>query len=117
MVDALAKIEGIREPVRTADFVIEHGELKMYRGNGSLVHVVPKNARFEVFLEAHAGILAGHFSANKVFSKLKRQVFCPEMVKDIHKWTKECKTCFVNNPGKTVVPPLKPIQTTKPYGS
>lgn len=110
-IDAMAKTEGILEPVPTADFVMEHGELKMYREDGFLVHVAPKSVRFEVLLKADASVLARHFSANKVLNKLKR----PEMIKDIHKWTKKCKPCFVSNPGKTVVSPLTPSQMTKPY--
>ncbi|EPB69141.1 hypothetical protein ANCCEY_11771 [Ancylostoma ceylanicum] len=103
------------EPVRVADFVIEDRELEMYREDDSLVFVVPKRARFEVFFEAHAGVIAGHFSAYKLLNLLKRQVFWPEMGKDIHKWTKQCQTCYIANPLKVTTPPLRPIVTSEPY--
>ncbi|EYB96269.1 hypothetical protein Y032_0152g2896 [Ancylostoma ceylanicum] len=112
--EKVVKMDGV-EPVRVADFVIEDRELEMYREDDSLVFVVPKRARFEVFFEAHAGVIAGHFSAYKLLNLLKRQVFWPEMGKDIHKWTKQCQTCYIANPLKVTTPPLRPIVTSEPY--
>ncbi|EYC18252.1 hypothetical protein Y032_0028g1760 [Ancylostoma ceylanicum] len=111
----VVKVQGTTDPLRAADFIIDEGELKMYRNDGSLVYIVPDSARYEVFKEAHAGTLAGHFSAHKVLNKLKKEVYWPDMVKDVHKWTKQCQTCFVSNPQKAIVPPLKPILTVRPY--
>lgn len=51
-IDAMAKTEGILEPVPIADCVREYGELKMCCEDGFLVHVVPKSVRFEVLLKA-----------------------------------------------------------------
>ncbi|XGW15120.1 hypothetical protein V3C99_000979, partial [Haemonchus contortus] len=113
--DEIVEINGMKGPTRVSDFVIEQGQLKMFQEDGSLVLVVPESVRYDLFLEAHAGVLAGHFCAKKVFNKLKKQVFWPEMMRDIDKWTKECKTCFISNSKRVVVPPLKPIRTTKPY--
>lgn len=70
--DQVVKIPGERRPLRIADFAQEDGELKMYLDNGSSVFVVPKAYRYEVFYEAHSGIFAGHFSAHKIFTRLRR---------------------------------------------
>ncbi|EYC11418.1 hypothetical protein Y032_0050g1903 [Ancylostoma ceylanicum] len=109
------RISGMPRPVRVADFGISNGELTMYREDGSEVLIVPRNARRKVFLEAHEGVLAGHFSAQKILNQLRRRVFWPEMAQDIHKWTKECQRCYIENPCRKTVPPLKPIITTRPY--
>ncbi|KIH55035.1 hypothetical protein ANCDUO_14816 [Ancylostoma duodenale] len=45
--ERVVKVNGVREPVRVADFVIEEGELKMYREDGSLVGATIKNVKQE----------------------------------------------------------------------
>ncbi|EYC34973.1 hypothetical protein Y032_1220g3764 [Ancylostoma ceylanicum] len=112
---ALVNVPGWRKSVRVADFEIEGGDLKMYQEDGRLVMVVPKSARYEIFHEAHAGTFAGHFSAHKLWNRLRKEVFWPNMLTDISRWTKECQKCFLHNPKAAVVPPLKPIVTAKPY--
>lgn len=52
--------------------MVDDGELKLYRENGSLVYIVPENARF-MFYEAHAGLFTGHLSAKKLLRKLKKK--------------------------------------------
>ncbi|PIO74142.1 hypothetical protein TELCIR_03858 [Teladorsagia circumcincta] len=37
------------------------------------------------------------------------------MVQDINKWTRECQRCSAHNVRLSIIPPLKPIVTTKPY--
>ncbi|XGW19749.1 hypothetical protein V3C99_003525 [Haemonchus contortus] len=106
---------GAVKPVQIADFVLEDGDLKMYQANGSLVYVVPKSSRYEIFHEAHSGTFAGHFSAHKLLNRLRKEVFWPTMVRDIHKWTRECQRCFAHNVRPRMTPPLKPIVTMKPY--
>uniref|UniRef100_A0A7I4XX54 RNA-directed DNA polymerase n=1 Tax=Haemonchus contortus TaxID=6289 RepID=A0A7I4XX54_HAECO len=109
------RMRGTNNWIRVADFVMENGNLKMYTEEGALVCVVPKSARYEVFHEAHAGELAGHFSAFKLLKKMRKEVFWPTMTQDVSRWTKECQRCFVHNPRPVGIPPLKPIVTTKPY--
>ncbi|KAL6731328.1 hypothetical protein Aduo_002203 [Ancylostoma duodenale] len=113
--DGVVPLKGSNTPLRVSDFTLESGELKMYQDDGTLVYVVPKEKRREVFCEAHEGTFAGHFGAQRVLRKLRKQVFWPGMAKDIAKWTQECQKCFVSNPRGAVVPPLKPIATTRPY--
>ncbi|KAL6723851.1 hypothetical protein Aduo_018811 [Ancylostoma duodenale] len=68
------KISGIPQPVRIADFGISNRELIMHREDGSEVLMVPRNARRKVFLEAHGGVLAGHFRAQKILNQLRKSV-------------------------------------------
>ncbi|EPB70881.1 integrase core domain protein [Ancylostoma ceylanicum] len=112
--DAVVAQQGVHKGRRVADFKLDDGELKMYQP-GKLVLVVPKSVRYTVFQEAHGGTFAGHFSAHKVVNQLKKEVFWPSVVQDVHKWTGECQRCFVHNPRSAVVPPLKPIITSKPF--
>uniref|UniRef100_A0A7I4Z206 RNA-directed DNA polymerase n=1 Tax=Haemonchus contortus TaxID=6289 RepID=A0A7I4Z206_HAECO len=106
---------GAVKPAQIADFVQEDGDLKMYQANGSLVYVVPKGSRYEIFHEAHSGNFAGHFSAHQLLNRLRKEVFWPTMVRDIHKWTRKCQRCFAHNERPRMTPPLEPIVTTKPY--
>uniref|UniRef100_A0A7I4YKX2 RNA-directed DNA polymerase n=1 Tax=Haemonchus contortus TaxID=6289 RepID=A0A7I4YKX2_HAECO len=114
-VEEVVRIAGEKRPMRVADFVIEEGELKLYREDGRAVFVVPRPYRYEIFHEAHSGLFAGHFSAKKLVGRLSKEVYWPGMVQDIHRWTKECQKCFVHNSNQTLVPPLKPIVTSRPY--
>ncbi|EYC05399.1 hypothetical protein Y032_0082g1560 [Ancylostoma ceylanicum] len=106
-----------REPkkFRIADFCIYDGDLRLFLEDGSMTKVVPKSKRRELFDEAHAGSLAGHFNARKLARQLKRIVYWEGMQQDISKWCKECKNCFLANSKITKIPPLKPFTVTKPF--
>ncbi|XGW05285.1 hypothetical protein V3C99_016006 [Haemonchus contortus] len=114
-VNGTIRLPGIRAPVNMADFALVDGELMLYQQDGSLVFVVPKNSRYEIFHEAHGGKFGGHFSAPKLLHMLSKQVFWPDMARDISRWTKQCHKCFIHNPQKPIVPPLKPLVTNRPY--
>ncbi|EYC44211.1 hypothetical protein Y032_0468g2007 [Ancylostoma ceylanicum] len=113
--DGTVRLKGSNTPVRISDFILDNGDLKMYQDDGTLVYVVPKEKRREVFLESHEGTFAGHFGPQRLLKKLRKQVFWPGMAKDIMKWSQECQKCFVSNPRQAIVPPLKPISTARPY--
>ncbi|KAL6743631.1 hypothetical protein Aduo_016651 [Ancylostoma duodenale] len=106
-----------REPrkFRIADFCIHDGDLRLFLEDGSMTKVVPKSKRRELFDEAHAGSLAGHFNARKLTRQLKRIVYWEGMQQDISKWCKECKNCFLANNKTRKIPPLKPFTVTKPF--
>uniref|UniRef100_A0A7I5E5B3 RNA-directed DNA polymerase n=1 Tax=Haemonchus contortus TaxID=6289 RepID=A0A7I5E5B3_HAECO len=114
-INGTVRLPGCRIPLRMADFDLVNGELMLYQQDGSLVFVVPQNSRYEIFLEAHSGQFGGHFSANKLLRILSKQVFWPNMTQDVHRWTNECQKCFVHNPRRSVIPPLKPMVTRSPY--
>ncbi|KAK6029436.1 hypothetical protein OSTOST_04450 [Ostertagia ostertagi] len=62
-----------------------------------MAKVVPKSRRRAVFEEAHAGVLAGHFNARKIFQRLRKEVFWEGMRQDITLWCKQCRECFLTN--------------------
>ncbi|XGW24486.1 hypothetical protein V3C99_006142, partial [Haemonchus contortus] len=113
--DQEVRMTGEKYPLRVADFALEGKGLKRFLGCGRAVDVVPKPYRHEVFKEAHNGVFAGHFSAEKILKTLSKRVYWPGMAQDIHKWTRQCQRCFVHNPREKLVPPLKPIVTSRPY--
>ncbi|EYC42134.1 hypothetical protein Y032_0541g3182 [Ancylostoma ceylanicum] len=113
--DTVLSPRGTHKERRVADFELDNGDLKMYLPDGKLVFVVPKSSRHAVFQGAHAGTFAGHFSAHKVLNQLKKEVFWSSMWQDVHRWTRECQRCYVHNPKSAIVPPLKPIVTSKPF--
>lgn len=56
---------GVRLPdekrtLRTTDFMLDEEELKVYLEDGRLVLVVPKEARYKLFQEAHSDPFADH---------------------------------------------------------
>lgn len=59
----------------------------------------------------HLQTIRGH----KLFNRLRKEVYWPGMAQDVFKWTWQCQQCFIHNPRETLVPPLKPIVTSKPY--
>ncbi|EYB86821.1 hypothetical protein Y032_0272g919 [Ancylostoma ceylanicum] len=77
--------------------------------------VVPPRQRRSVFNEAHAGLLAGHFGLKKVIRQQSKEVFWETMRRDVLKWSEECRECICHNGHQAMVPPLKPIPTSKPY--
>ncbi|EYC13483.1 hypothetical protein Y032_0043g738 [Ancylostoma ceylanicum] len=97
-----------------ADFVINRGFLTLVE-NDQLRRIVPPSKRKDVFNEAHHGMLAGHFGAKKILRELSKRLFWESMRRDIILWTEECRDCFCHNGRRDMVPPLKPIVTTKPF--
>ncbi|EYC14758.1 hypothetical protein Y032_0039g138 [Ancylostoma ceylanicum] len=113
--DDAVNLAGLKHPVRVADFAIIDGNLKLFTEEGVSVLVVPQNECYELLHEVHTGVFAGHFSAQKVLNRMRKQYFWPGMAQDIHKWSEQCQKCFVHNPRKMLTPPLKPIVTSRPY--
>ncbi|XGW10312.1 hypothetical protein V3C99_012081 [Haemonchus contortus] len=69
-VNGIMRLPGVRVPINMADFALVDGKLMLYQQDGSLVFVVPKNSRYEIFHEAHGGEFGGHFSAPKLLHML-----------------------------------------------
>ncbi|KAK6058746.1 hypothetical protein COOONC_03676, partial [Cooperia oncophora] len=74
-----------------------------------------RSEREKVFDEAHRGCLAGHFSAKKMCRILKKSVFWESMEKNVAKWVRACRECFLTNPRPTNTPPLKPFVASRPF--
>lgn len=60
------------EALKVANFVIDEGQLKILLEDGTAALVVPKEYRKAAFEEHHSGPMAGHHSAKKMFSQLKK---------------------------------------------
>lgn len=60
--------------LNTTDFVIEDDRLKLISVDGSLLDVIPKSRRHQLFMEAHEGTMAAHFSARELAAQLKKRV-------------------------------------------
>ncbi|KAL6738855.1 hypothetical protein Aduo_012354 [Ancylostoma duodenale] len=71
---------------RIADFCIHDGDLRLFVEDGSMTKVVRKSKRRELFGEALARSLTGHFNARKLARRLKRIVYWEGMQQDISNW-------------------------------
>ncbi|KAL6723889.1 hypothetical protein Aduo_018844 [Ancylostoma duodenale] len=99
---------------KVADFIMNQGFLTIVE-NDRLRRVVPPSKRKEVFNEAHHGVLAGCFGAKKLLRELSKRLFWESMRRDVILWSEECRDCLCHNGRHTMVPPLKPIVTSKPF--
>ncbi|KAL6729419.1 hypothetical protein Aduo_000473 [Ancylostoma duodenale] len=107
-------LPGHSKKLKIADFAMIEGYLALLE-NHHIRRVVPQSHRKSLFLDAHAGMLAGHFGPKKILRSLSQRVFWETMRSDVIKWCEECKTCILHNNKQTITPPLKPITTSKPY--
>ena len=77
---------------------------------GRLCVVVPKGLRDALLKESHASCFAGHFSAKKVYDRLRRHYWWKGMRADVHHFCRKCLVCASRKgPGKPIRPPLEPI--------
>ena len=78
--------------------------------------VVPHQLRHELLRETHGGILAGHFSANRLFQTLSRHWWWEGMHKDCVEYCRSCVECaIVKGTGRVHKPPLHPIPVQRPF--
>ena len=78
--------------------------------------VVPVQLRQKLLQEAHGGILAGHFSANRLFHTLSCHWWWDTMYRDCVDYCKNCVECaVVKGTGKAQRPPLHPIPVQRPF--
>lgn len=96
-------------------FTLEHGKLQKTVESDHHRIVVPEKIRRLVFDYEHSGFFGGHFGSKKIIQKLSKLYFWPMMGKDIEKWHRECKNCFLNNAHNNKPPPLKSWVSEKPY--
>ena len=83
---------------------------------GRLCIVVPKSRRPDLLKEAHANCFAGHFSAKKVYDRLRRHYWWKGMRADVYHFCRKCLVCASRKgPGKPIHPPLVPIPVGGPF--
>ncbi len=77
---------------------------------GRLCVVVPRSDRDNLLQEGHASCFAGHFSAKKVYDRLRRHYWWKGMRADVYHFCRKCLVCASRKgPGRAVRPPLVPI--------
>ena len=78
--------------------------------------VVPRELRYQLFTEAHAGLLAGHFSEKKVYGKICRSYWWQGLRADVRRFCQSCLICVSRRgPGYRQHPPMKPIPVKGPF--
>ena len=78
--------------------------------------VVPKHLRDQIMKENHSGIMAGHFSGNRLYNTLVRQWWWEGMYTDVGTFCKTCPQCVIVTGGsKTHKPLLHPIPVQRPF--
>ena len=83
---------------------------------GRLCVVVPKSRRADLLHEAHANCFAGHFSAKKVYDRLRRHYWWKGMRADVYHFCRKCLVCASRKgPGRPVRSPLVPIPVGGPF--
>ena len=83
---------------------------------GRLCVVVPKSHRGDLLQEGHASCFAGHFSAKKVYDRLRKHYWWKGMRADVYHFCRKCLVCASRKgPGRAVRPPLVPIPVGGPF--
>lgn len=83
---------------------------------GRLCVVVPRSDRDNLLQEGHASCFAGHFSAKKVYDRLRRHYWWKGMRADVYHFCRKCLVCASRKgPGRAVRPPLVPIPVGAPF--
>lgn len=83
---------------------------------GRLCLVVPKQLRLTLLQEGHASCFSGHFSAKKVYDRLRRHYWWKGMRTDVYHFCRKCLVCASRKgPGRPIRPPLVPILVGGPF--
>ena len=83
---------------------------------GRLCVVVPKVLREALLQESHASCFSGHFSAKKVYDRLRRHYWWRSMRADVYHFCRKCLVCASRKgPGRAIRPPLVPIPVGGPF--
>ncbi|EYC02478.1 hypothetical protein Y032_0099g3143 [Ancylostoma ceylanicum] len=91
--DPEVKMPRSNKKLLSADFAIDGGFLKMVRED-TMVRIVPKSKREEAVKDAHEGAPTGHFSARKLWRRLRKVVFWVGMLRDIVNGQKVVRNAF-----------------------
>ena len=81
--------------------------------------VVPVHLREQIMRENHSGLMAGHFSGNRLYSVLLRHWWWEGMYSDTREHCKSCAQCAIVTGTVVVVgklkPPLHPIRVQRAF--
>ena len=96
-------------------FMMVEGVLCFIRKSCTLCPVVPQHLRKQLMEEHHRGPCGSHFAGKKLFQTMVRH-WWQGMHSDIMQFTQNCPECtIVSGGGKTVHPPLHPIEVQRPF--
>ena len=88
----------------------------MIHHDGGVRAVVPTHLCRQLMDDYHRGPSGSHYSADKLFRTMSRHWWWQEMRRDMVQFTRNCPECtIVSGGGKTVYPPLHPIEVQKPF--
>ena len=97
-------------------FTLVEGCLYYVDPDTSTLHLVaPEEYRKVVFHERHGGVFGTHLSARKVYVGLLREFYWANMRGDCEKWSRECPVCAYTREPRRNLPPLHPIETSRPF--
>ena len=78
--------------------------------------VVPKHLQDQIMKENHSGIMAGHFSGQKLYNCLAKHWWWEGMYADTHHYCRNCPQCTISTgSGRQLKPPLQPIPVSRPF--
>ena len=97
-------------------FMMVEGVLCFIRKSCTPCPVVPQHLRNQLMEEHHRRPCGSHFAGKKLFQTMVRHWWWQGMHSDIMQFTQNCPECtIVSGGGKTVHPPLHPIEVQRPF--
>lgn len=78
--------------------------------------VVPAHLQEQILRENHGGIMAGHFSGDRLYKLVSRHWWWETLYKDAITYCRNCPECaIVSGVGRINHPPLHPIPVHRPF--
>ena len=85
------------------------------RGNRKRA-AVPVHLQEQILLENHGGIMAGHFSGQRLYNVVSRRWWWDTLYHDSFEFSRNCAECaVVSGYGRRNQPPLHPIPVQRPF--
>lgn len=78
------------------------------------IKVVKENEVEDILYHTHSDPLAGHFSLDETYRRIKIRYYWPQMFDDIRKYVKTCDECQRRGKNQRIEP-LHPIKVGQPY--
>lgn len=77
-------------------------ELDYHLHDNLLYHLgkvfIPQGERVNIIREAHASLIAGHFSVSKMMAHLQRYCYWPSMLENVSRFNEGCSLCAISKP-------------------
>jgi len=77
---------------------------------------VPHHLQKQILMEYHGGIMAGHFSGDRLYKLVSRHWWWEKLYRDAIEYCRNCPECaVVSGMGRVNKPPLHPIPVCRPF--